>query len=260
MQLHTCVLLCHVSMLYTSLKTHQLQWQNFGMKKPWKQRLIEVDDNRASVAKDLLDHSRIFLKLDFGYLIALGAVFTGLKLEVDDVLSNFGTFSFLPWFFSVVVTVDAGIYLTLYEDWAKLRNRAPRRWEWPALQILMRFQVLLHLAFFMHLLVSVTGYAQGSFDQIKRYEAMARIQNGVDLAIIKTGKVPENLSELPQKEYYLSAISKLGLNNISIKHTEGKSYTLIFAGNDGQFGTRDDDEYTDKVSASDIYDQLWGKK
>ncbi|HKT68401.1 MAG TPA: hypothetical protein VJP83_03140 [Terriglobales bacterium] len=92
-----------------------------AMEKPWKRRLIDADKNRSLVVtKELLDHSRIFLKLDLAYLVAAGAVFTGLKLEIDDVLINFGPFAVIPFVFSALVLVDGAIYSGLYALWADL--------------------------------------------------------------------------------------------------------------------------------------------
>ncbi|WP_418118294.1 hypothetical protein [Variovorax sp. 350MFTsu5.1] len=231
------------------------------MKAPWKQRLVETQAKRSSVAKELLDHSRIFLKLDLAYLVAAGAIFTGLKLEIDDVLINFGTYWFVPWFFVALVSVDALAYQGLYNAWT--RHLAPTPAAQPggrALFVLTQMQVPLHLFFFTTLVVYLTGFAQGSFDAMREYEAKARIQRSIDLSIAETGKVPEDIAALAQTSYLRKALEKIRRGDVRIKATGGTSYTLTFAGKDHEFGTPDDDEYSNQISAAKIYDQLYGDK
>lgn len=202
----------------------------------------------------------MFLKLDLGYVVAAGAIFTGLKLEIDDLLINFGIITAIPVIFSLLVIVDAVIYSTLYEKWAKLNQRPFERWQERVLGVLMCLQVPFHLFFFVGLLTALTAFGRGSFDQIKELEAKARIQRAINLVIARTDKVPTTTSALPQSEYFQAAIEKLGPENIRITATGGTSYTLTFAGKDRKFGTPDDDEYTDKLSAVEIFETLYGEK
>lgn len=231
-----------------------------AMEKPWKRRLYKPSNGDASAAKELLDHSRLFLKLDLGYLVAAGAVFTGLKLEVNDVLGNFGTFRLLVLAFALLVAMDAANYSGLYASWARLLTKSPENHDAPILRVAPRVQILLHTGFFVGLVGFLSGYAQATFDGMRELEAKARIQLAVDLTIARTGKVPTTLSALPQVPLYQNAIAKIGDNNIRIKATSGTTYVLTFAGEDGVFDTADDDDYTDKESARQLYDAMFKKK
>lgn len=230
------------------------------MEKPWKQRLSKPSNGDASAAKELLDHSRLFLKLDLGYLVAAGAVFTGLKLEVNDVLGNFGTFRLLVFAFAVLVAVDAAIYSGLYGNWARLLTKAPSKQSRPLMRVTPQVQILLHTIFFTGLVSFLSGYAQATFDGMRELEAKARIQLGVDLTIARTGEVPATLSALPQVPLYQRAIEKIGAHNICIKSTGQTTYVLTFAGEDGMFDTADDDDYTEQDSVRQLYDAIFKKK
>lgn len=230
------------------------------MEKPWKRRLAQTEIKRGADPKEVLDHARIFLKLDLGYLIAAGAIFTGLKLEIDDVLKNFGVLLIAPILFGVLASIDSLIYSFLYNDWAKIGDESSMSTDRRIVPVLMRWQVKLHMGFVIFLLASLTGYAKGSYDSYKEVEAKARVQRGIDLVLAKTGKVPTSVSELPRSDYYQGAVRKFGPEHIRIQPTTGTSYTLTFAGDDGLFDTPDDDEYSDQLSAVDIYDYVFGNK
>jgi hypothetical protein len=209
--------------------------------------------------KDLLDHSRIFLKADLAYLVGLGAAATAFQLSANDFVLHIGTFAYFPWVFCVIAMLDAVIYSHRYSRWI---NPGPSKWSLfsdSVLHMMSTCQTIYHALFLTFLVVGLAAYAQGQGRAYAEIDAMAQLQTAVEIHILETGQTPKAIDDLKQTDATLKAIYLIGKNLIKIEKPANLKYRILLAGRDGKLGTPDDAEITPEVKLRGIADEFIGR-
>ena len=132
--------------------------------------IVADQDRRWQRGKEMLDHSRLFLKLDATYLIAAGAILAYLKLNIHAILYQFGTYQLVPLGFVLLVSIDVLVYQHLFRIWMETpasKYVASRFTK--VMEQLAASQPFIHLFFLTMLLNFVIGFASGSASKIDEF-------------------------------------------------------------------------------------------
>lgn len=241
-----------------------LQNLHMRMRTTWKLKreaasaksAVILKENSAT-AKEMLDHARLFIHLDFAYLVALGAAITTLKVDPYELVRLAVVFQVVSIAFFLVLLTDVFVYSRLYSRWAPTLGPVSQSIpEW-LFRSLSSSQPYLHFIFVLLALGSLAAYSRGTFEAREEFSAMATIQDGVDNYLLENKKVPASVDILTVNRRVHRAIERLGGSAAIRLRADGQEkYILTFAGRDGEFGTDDDDAVSGLVSLRDVLSTL----
>ena len=227
----------------------------------WKTNRAADQDRRQQRDKEILDHSRLFLKLDATYLVALGAAVTFLKLNTQTIFYQYGTYSVISLCFLLLVLIDVFVYQHLLKIWMQIPGAKSEDSRFSGImQALISSQPSIHFIFLAMVLSFSQGLASGRVSIIDQLEAKARIQSLVEDFLGESGSLPTSLSQLKQGQYLQDAIDTLKGEKIQISKPKDAKYLIIFSGSDGIFGTSDDDKLLPHQRLRDFVDRQKGNK
>jgi hypothetical protein len=211
----------------------------------------------SDILKELREHSRTFVKLDFAYLIASGAIFTALKITRPELIQVGAQMSTIAHAFILLAFFDTMIDAIVFNDWFASRTNEIRRTSTIVIKFLLQIQPFLHLTFVTSMIVYFTGFSTGASSALNQIEGRVLLQEEVEAFIQKTGAAPRSLSELgAYSKKVKPVLEKLNGEDVKIEATGPKSYRIIFAGWDKSFGTDDDEVVTQEFLLRKAYQQM----
>lgn len=227
----------------------------------WKTNRAADQDRRRQRNKEILDHSRLFLKLDATYLVALGATVTFLKFNTQTIFYQYGTYSVISLSFLLLVLIDVFVYQHLLKIWMEIPGAKSEDTRFSGImRAVTASQPFIHFIFLTMVLSFSQGFASGRVAIIDQLEAKARIQSLVEDFLGETGSLPTSLSQLKQGQYLQDAIDTLKGEKIQISKPKDAKYLITFSGPDGIFGTSDDDTLLPYHQLRDFVDRQKGNK
>ena len=195
--------------------------------------------------KELREQSRLFIKLDFLYLAALGAVFTALKFGVNDFIDVATNFHYLGWMLVALVVLDGYSHGIVFNDWFSASSGVGIRQMPKLIHLVFKVQNWLHTIFVAGVIYFAVSwafaYGLGKCEAIAEIEKTVLLQEQVELYIKSNGSPPKSLDELRNSSARIDLILD-GIRGgpVKIDALGSKNYKITYAGNDGFFGTSDD--------------------
>lgn len=213
----------------------------------------------ADVLKELREYTRVFLKLDFAYLVAVGAIVTTLKISRGELIEFGANLFFVAIFLAFLGITDTFIDSVVFNDWLSARTGAGKRQSPKFLRAILDLQPLLHMFFVIGLCLGAVSFSYGFQNSRTRVEGRVLLQEAVEWYMKKTGSPPKSLGELQSAIHPLAherVLAKLDGEGAKVEATGPKSYKITFAGWDKAFGTADDEIVTQDLQLRQVFSNL----
>src|SRR5450830_1952710 len=94
----------------------------------------------VGLLKQLREHTRLFLKLDFTYLGAAGAIITALKFGRGELMELGSQWSAIGYAFILLAVVDTLIHSIVFNDWFIASTGTGKRRSPKLIEVLLEFQ------------------------------------------------------------------------------------------------------------------------
>ncbi|HTD05070.1 hypothetical protein [Undibacterium sp.] len=224
--------------------------------------MVKTPIFEQDVLKDLRERTQNFIKLDFAYLAAAGALFTALKISRTELLTVGASIDPVVSAFIFLAVYDTVLDSAVFQQWIAVRRDAGDYALQTILRVMLSIQPFIHLIFVVGLLASYTAYSSGYNDGRAAIEARISMQDAVNTYIQKKGSAPHSYEELKNEvpDDAKKAYAKLRGEPFNIEATGAKSYKIIFAGFDHKFGTDDDETMTETQENRKYFNDLFNIK
>jgi hypothetical protein len=148
----------------------------------------------TDVLKDLRDHTRSFLKLDFAYLATAGAIITTLKIARSELVDFGANLKLVVFILLAIALFDVLVNSLIFRDWFAARSGVGKRYSVKLLFGLLNTQPFIHLVFVGGLLSFATGFSSGYYDARERIKGRVLFQEQVELYMLKNGSPPNSIA------------------------------------------------------------------
>lgn len=189
-------------------------------------------DKAESLLKDLHEFSRGFIKMDFIYLSALGAVLAYFKIDGHDVYKNYFQIQSAVIIIAIMLALDCAFVLSSLRDRFDVLNAdfdtlARMR----IARIKHSIQCIIHLFMAAMVVGFVIGYFNGGKSVNDSLEEAAKIQDKIELYIQETGASPVSLRVINDNDF--QSLIKKNDTNVDYKKTGKDDYEIAFKLKDG---------------------------